>query len=172
MKLEMEKMEIKKIAENICTIDYENNKIKFWCNKLCLPFGLEDEYGKKIIKVELEDKNDNHVHLKKVIKHIEKMIMKKMNVEDEGEFKSVIKKRPNKVDMLELRIKTMKNSILTEIEYENKTNNYLKTIYDIPKQSYVKTQIEINGLWDYRTDKNEKNKIGLIVYVTKLIVLT
>ena len=51
--------------------------------------------------------------------------------------------------------------------------NYLKTIYDLPKQSYVKIQFEINGLFDYRNDENEneKNKAGLIVYATKIIVL-
>jgi len=170
MKLDIEKINIKKIAENISSIDYEDNKLKFWCNGLCLPFGLENEYNKMILKLELEEKNDNHMHIKKVIKHIEKMIITKMNVE-EDEFKSIIKKRPNKCDILELRIKTIKSSILTDVEYEDKTNNYLKTIYDIPKQSFLKTQIEINGLWDYRTDKKEKNKIGLIVYATKIIVL-
>ena len=88
---------------------------------------------------------------------------------DENEFKSIIKKRNNS-DLIECRIKTIKNSILTIIEYEDKDNNYLKTIFDIPKQSYLKVQFEINGLWDYRNDKKDKNKCGLIVYITKIIV--
>jgi hypothetical protein len=77
----------------------------------------------------------------------------------------------NKCDILELRLKTMKNRILTDIEFQDKDNNYLKTIYDLPKQSYLKINLEINGLWDYRTDKIENNKCGLIVYTTKIFVL-
>ena len=65
----------------------------------------------------------------------------------------------------------MKNRILTDIEFQDKDNNYLKTIYDLPKQSYLKVNLEINGLWDYRTDKKESNKCGLIVYTTKIFVL-
>ena len=65
----------------------------------------------------------------------------------------------------------MKNRILTDIEFQDKDNNYLKTIYDLPKQSYLKVNLEINGLWDYRTDKKENNKCGLIVYTTKIFVL-
>jgi len=64
----------------------------------------------------------------------------------------------------------MKNNLITTVEYEDTNNNYLKTLYDLPKQSYVKAQIEINGLWDYRTDKKDKNKIGLTVYITKIYV--
>ena len=70
-----------------------------------------------------------------------------------------------------MRIKTVKNKILTNIEYEDKEKNYLKTIYDLPKQSYLKLNLEINGLWDYRTEKKESNKCGLIVYTTNILVL-
>ena len=73
--------------------------------------------------------------------------------------------------MIECRLKNIKNNITTVIEYEDKDAHYLKTIFDMPKQSNVMAQIEIFGLWDYRTEKKEKNKIGLILYVSKIIVL-
>lgn len=169
MKLDIDKLEIRNVAPNINVVLHNNMTLKFWTCKLCIPFGLENEYGKKIIKLELENDNEDHIQLKKIIEHIEKLVRKKMNIDD-NEFKSVIKKRKDRNDMLEVRIKVMKNNIITDIEYEDKTNNYLKTIYDMPKQVYIKTQIEINGFWDYRTEKKENNKCGLIVYVTKIIV--
>ena len=170
MKLDIDKIEIKNITDNIYSIYHDTNILKFWSNKLCIPFGLEKDYNKTIIKLELEENNENHQHLKKVIQRIETLIRKKINA-NENDFKSVIKKRPNKCDVLELRIKMIKNKIITDIEYEDKDNHYLKTIYDLPKQSYIKTQIEINGLWDYRTEEKNKNMSGLIVYATKIIVL-
>ena len=61
--------------------------------------------------------------------------------------------------------------VLTSVEYEDKNNNYLKTIYEIGKNIYVKVLIEVNGIWDYRSeDKKENNKVGLIVYVNKIYV--
>jgi hypothetical protein len=170
MKIDIEKIEFKKLTDNNFSVLYDGGFLKFWCNKLFLPFGLEHEYNKTIIKLELNNENESDNHLKKVIYHIENLIKKKLNIND-NEFKSIIKKRPNKSDILEIRIKSIKNNLITNIEYEDKDNNYLKTLYDLPKKSFVNTQIEINALWDYRTDKKENNKCGLIVYATKILVL-
>jgi len=171
MKLDINKFEINKIAENIFNIQHDNNILKFWSPRILLPFGVYNEYNKSLLGMELDDENYiDHIHFKKVIRHIENLIKKKLNLED-NEFKSIIKNRHPKNDLLECRIKSIKNNVITLIEYEDKEANYLKTVYDIPKQSYIKAQIEINGLWDYRTEIKEKNKVGLIVYVTKIIVL-
>lgn len=182
MKLDINKIELKELTENIYQILYEGKSLKFWSPTILIPFGLENEYNKQILKAELDEHEDNkykneHIHLKKLILHIEKLIKEKININNNDDaidqFKSIIKKRHNRSDMIECRIKKMKNNIMTLIEYEDKEHNYLKTIYDLPKQSYVKIQFEINGLFDYRNDvnKNEKNKTGLIVYATKIIVL-
>ena len=175
MKLDINKLEFKNVSPNIYQIFHDNNILQFWTPKILAPFGIDTEYNKQLIKLELDVSDTNkykneHIHLKKIIQHIEKFINKKFEIGNE-EFKSVIKNRPNKNDMLECRIKTIKNNILTTIEYEDKDNNYLKTIYDLPKQSYIKAQIEINGLWDYRNENKDKNKIGLIIYIKKIIVL-
>jgi hypothetical protein len=180
MKLDINKIELKELTENIYQILYEGKSLKFWSPTILIPFGLENEYNKQILKAELDESEGNkykneHIHLKKLILHIEKLIKEKININNNNDaidqFKSIIKKRHNRSDMIECRIKKMKNNIMTSIEYEDKEHNYLKTIYDLPKQSYVKIQFEINGLFDYRNDINEKNKTGLIVYATKIIVL-
>lgn len=168
MKLDINKIEIEKISDNISLIYHNNVTLRFWTSKILCPFGIDNEYNKYLLKLEVNNEKDEDTHLKKLILHIENLIRKKLDM-DESEFKSIIKKRNNS-DLIECRIKTIKNSILTIIEYEDKDNNYLKTIFDIPKQSYLKVQFEINGLWDYRNDKKDKNKCGLIVYITKIIV--
>ena len=148
----------------------DNNILKFWGPKILTPFGIDNEYNKYILRLELERKdNIEHDHLKKILLHIENLIKKKLDAED-IEFKSIIRVRGERNDLVETRIKSIKNSIITTVNYEDAENNYLKTIFDIPKHSYIKTQFEIFGLWDYRTEKKEKNKIGLIVYVSKIIV--
>ena len=178
MKIDFNNLELINLNKNIYKIKYDNQTLKFWSPSIKIPFGLENEYNKLIIKGELDDSDNNKykneiIHLKKLINIIEKNIKKKLDLDDDtnGIFKSIIKKRNNKLDFVECRIKKMKNSILTSIEFEDKINNYLKTIYDLPKQSYVKLQFEIDGLFDYRNENNEKNKVGLVVYVSKIIVL-
>jgi len=178
MKIDFNNLELININENIYKIKYDNQTLKFWSPNIKIPFGLENEYNKLIIKGELDDSDNNKhkneiIHLKKLINIIEKNIKKKLDLDDDtnGIFKSIIKKRNNKLDFVECRIKKMKTNILTSIEFEDKINNYLKTIYDLPKQCYVKLQFEIDGLFDYRNENNEKNKVGLVVYVSKIIVL-
>ena len=172
MKLDKDKFTLKEVNENMYNILYDNSTLKFMGPKILLPFGLENEYGKYLIKLELDKENDEHIFLKKIILHLEKIIKEKLEIKNDDIFKSILQKRKNNNEFLECRIKNIKNNMVTTIEYEDKDNNYLKTIYDLPKQSYVKLQFEINSLWDYR-DKNkiERNKVGLIIYATKIIVM-
>ena len=173
MKLDINKFELIKVknTDNYYKILYDTELLKFWSPRILAPFGMDNEYNKYLLKLEVCDKdNIEHKHLKNIILYIEKLIKKKLNVDD-NEFKSIIKERIDKPDLIDCRIKTMKSNITTSIDYEDKDNNYLKTIFDLQKQSYVKVQIEIDSLWDYRTDTKEKNKIGLIVNINKIIVL-
>lgn len=169
MKIDINKLEFKKINENISLIYHDNKTLRFWTPLILAPFGIDNEYNKYLLKLEIDDKIDEHVHLKKILLHIENLIKKKLDISD-LEFKSIIKYRENNSDLIEPRLKNIKNNITTIIDFEDKENNYLKTIFDIKKQSYYKVQLEINGFWDYRTEKKERNKSGLIVYVTKIIV--
>ena len=169
MKLDINKIDLKRNTDNIYQILHNDIVLKFWTPKILVPYGLDNEYNKYLIKLEIEKDNLEQSHLNKIILNIEKIIKKKMNIED-IEFKSIIKNREN-CDLIECRVKNIKNNITTIIEYEDKDNNYLKTIFDLPKHCYVKAQIEVYGLWDYRTDKKDKNKTGLICYINKIIVL-
>ena len=171
MKLDINKVELKQSTDNIYQLLHNNATLKFWSPKILVPFGINNEYNKYVIKLELESNNPEHEHFKKILLSIEKIIKKKFNIED-IELKSVIKTRENKNELIECRIKTMKNNILTQIEYEDKDKNYLKTIFDMPKQCHIKAQIEVYGLWDYRTEKKELNKTGLIIYVSNILVLS
>jgi len=170
MKIDINKLELKNVNKNISLVYHDDITLRFWSPPILAPFGIDNEYNKYLLKLELNENIEKHIHLKKIILHIENLIKKKLNIQDE-EFKSVIKKRPNKKDLIECRIKTIKNSIQTRIEYEDKDNNYLKTIFDLQKQSNIKLQLEINGFWDYRNENKEKNKCGLILYATKIIVV-
>ena len=182
---------------NFKQIYHDGKVLQFWTPKMLMPFGIDNEYGKYLLKLEFENEtNEEHSHFKKVILYIEKLIKKKLEIEDNSfEWKSIIKKRENKTDIIELRIKNIRNNIQTEIISNNsgiihssvatkssdstcghvlpgssENNNYLKTIFDLEKQTYMKALIEINGLWDYRNNNIEKNKIGLICYCTKLYI--
>jgi len=167
--------------QNFKQIYHDGKVLQFWTPKMLMPFGIDNEYGKYILKLEFDDeKNEEHAYFKKVILHIEKLIKKKLEIENNSEqWKSIIKNRENKTDIIELRIKNIRNNIQTEIlnnnndiDTENNTenNNYLKTIFDLKKQTYMKALIEINGLWDYRVNDIDKNKVGLICYATKLYI--
>jgi hypothetical protein len=46
----------------------------------------------------------------------------------------------------------------------------LKTVLEIPKNSVVKGLMEIYGIWDYREGPTLKNKVGLIIYINKIVV--
>ena len=233
MKIDINKLDFKKVSDNIYQINHDKDVIKFWSPKICVPFGIDKDYDKYYIRLELDEvfrklhqpaaspaaqhpgysisedrlrycssvgsaqyrndgdiqallgaaefvgdknlleekNNESHIYFKKVISHIEKLIKKKLDVQD-NEFKSVIRNRgPNKTELIECRIKNFKKNFQTTVEYEDKENNYLKTIFDIEKQCYVKVLCEIYGLWDYRNETKENNKIGLILYATKIIVL-
>jgi hypothetical protein len=129
MKLDINKFDFKSATDNISLIYHDNKTLRFWTPSILVPFGIDNEYNKYLLKLEINEKNEEHVHLKKIILHIENLIKKKLNIEEQ-EFKSVIKKRPNKEDLIECRLKNIKNNITTIIDFEDKENNYLKTVFD------------------------------------------
>lgn len=169
MKIDINKLEFKSVSDNISLIYYDNKTLRFWTPLILAPFGIDNEYNKYLLKLEINEKIEEHLHLKKLLLHIENLVKKKLNMDD-VEFKSIVKTRINNCDLIETRLKNIKNNITTIIEYEDKDNNYLKTVFDLKKQSEIKVQVEINGLWDYRNEKKDKNKCGLIIYITKIIV--
>jgi hypothetical protein len=72
---------------------------------------------------------------------------------------------------IETQLKKVKNSFITEVEYEDTDTHYLKTVLEIPKNSVIKGLMEIYGIWDYREEGSVlKNKVGLVIYVNKIVV--
>jgi hypothetical protein len=168
---------------------HDKQTLRFWTPTIFAPFGINKEYDKYVLKLELDDEMEGHSYLRKLILHIEKVIKKMIEdgkledalkddeenddileerIKDDEEnntddyFKSIIQKRfGKKKDLLRGRIK------YTEIEFKQKEGNYLKTVFDLPKQCYVRVQLEIVGLWDYRKDNNRS---GLNVNIKKIIV--
>ena len=171
MQLDKTTIELNKIADNIFKLTCGGKDIKFWTPKLLIPFGIETEYNKKVLKLELLDNNDTEqTYFKNIIKKIENIIKEKLELND-NEFKTVIRTREKYNDIIETKIKMGRKCVLTTVDFEDKDNNYLKTIYEIGKNIHVKVLIEVNGIWDYRTEgQKDNNKVGLIVYVNKIHV--
>ena len=178
MQIDKTTIELNKVVDNIFKLTCNNKDIKFWTPKILIPFGIETEYNKKIIKLELLDNNDpEQMYFKNIISKIEKIIKEKLELDD-NEFKTVIRTREKYNDIIESKIKMGRNHVLTSVEFKDKDKNYLKTIYDIGKNVNAKVLLEVNGIWDYRTakeegskeGKKENNKVGLIIYVHKIYV--
>jgi len=179
MQIDKTTIELNKVVDNIFKLTCNNKDIKFWTPKILIPFGIETEYNKKIVKLELLDNNDpEQMYFKNIISKIEKIIKEKLELDD-NEFKTVIRTREKYNDIIESKIKMGRNHVLKSVEFKDKDKNYLKTIYDIGKNVNAKVLLEINGIWDYRKtpkedgskeEKKENNKVGLIIYVHKIYV--
>ena len=61
MKLNINKIELKELTENIYQILYEGKSLKFWSPTILIPFGLEYEYNKQILKAELDESENNKI---------------------------------------------------------------------------------------------------------------
>jgi hypothetical protein len=146
-----------------------NKCLKFKLKNVFLPFGLDEEYNNYYLKFELNDNDTEHVEFKNTIKLIEDKIINDFKCND-NELKNVIKKRDEKKDLLVCRIKKFKTNISINISYDDKNNNYLKTVFDIGKNIFANIDIEISSLWDFRHLSKEENNIGLIVYISKIHV--
>ncbi len=171
MKIESNKIGFKKMDENIQLIFNDMEVIKFWSPELRVPFGVDENFGKHYIRLELEKENKQHQNLKKIIDKVESILKKKKDLED-FEMKSIFRRKMGENDLMDLRLKQIKSKVITEVEYENKRDNYLKTVYDIEKESIVKIYLEVHGFWDYRIEGERKeHKVGLILNALKIKVL-
>ncbi len=174
MKIESSKINFKKMDENVYRIYHDTDVIQFWSPVLKAPFGVDENFGKYYIQLDLhEENNTQQKHLKKIIEKVESVIKKRLNLEDH-EMKNIFRRQIGNRDLMEVRIKMMKNSVLTDIEYENKRDSYLKTLFDIEENSYVKVNLEVHGFWDHRdinSEEKKTNKVGLILNATKIKVM-
>jgi hypothetical protein len=138
-----------------------------------IPFGIDQEYGKIMCRLEYPEEskmNTQYMHIKKILDKIEKYVCERFDVKND-ELKSIIRKKTGLPDLIECRIKEIKNKVITKVEYENKSDNYLKTLYNIEEKSFGIAKLEWFGVFDYRDEcEDRKNKIGIILYISKLTV--
>lgn len=186
MKIHSDKIQFKPIDDHISLIFHETDMIKFWTPEIKAPFGVDENFGKHYLRLELDPNNTQHQNLKKIIEKVESILLKKLSM-DPSDFKSVIRKKIQSKDtttneynpdIIDVRLKFIRNALVSTCEYENQRDHYLKTIYEIDKDSYVKVYLEIHGFWDYRSDfttlheENKKDRrVGLIVNALKVKVL-
>ncbi len=180
MKIESDKINFKKIDDHISLIFHETDIIKFWTPDLYVPFGIDENFGKHTVQLVVDKDSPQHINLKKIIEKVEKVLIKRLKLK-QGELKSIFRRKMGDFDMLDIRLKQIKGKLILDYEYENKKDNYLKTIYDMEKESRVKVFLEIHGFWDYRQnnineDNNQEvnsneNKVGLIVNILKMKIL-
>ncbi len=168
--------------EDICYIKENDNYYRVLHNNeiftfntpiMGIPFGIDQEYGKIMCRLEFPEKdkmNTQYIHLRKIIDKIEKYVCEKFDIK-EGELKSVIRSKSGLPDLIECRIKEIKNRVITKVEYENKSDNYLKTLYNISEKSFGVAKLEWAGVFDHRDDENDKkHKIGIILYINKILI--
>ncbi len=138
-----------------------------------VPFGIDQEYGKIMCRLEFpEDSkmNTQYIHLKKILEKIEKYVIEQFDIK-ENELKSVFRKKEGLPDLIECRIKEIKNNVITKVTYENKSDNYLKTLFDIKEKSFGIAKLEWAGVFDHREENKEnKHKIGIILYISKILI--
>ncbi len=176
--MKFDKNNISYIEENphYYRVLYNSELFTFNTPVMGIPFGIDQEYGKIMCRLEFPETNKmntQYVHIKKILEKIEKYVIERFNVK-EGELKSVFRKKEGLPDLIECRIKEIKNNVITKIEYENKSDNYLKTLFDISEKSFGIVKLEWAGVFDHREEnkssEENKHKIGIILYISKILV--
>lgn len=128
--------------------------------KLKIPFGIENNYNKYEIKLELDDKCK---FIKPLIRKIENYIEEIKGLDN---FKLVSNIRENGTynDLLTIKIPYYRNKFMSKIESRNE-DIYLPTFYDIGKNMYASSTIHIKKFWILN------NKYGLLIELKKLTIL-
>ena len=160
---ELKSLKIEQTSKNYFNLKNNRKNVKFKLYKLLCPFGIDNEYGNLIVKLELEQSNSKHLELINQVKDFENKLKEQFHSNDE-EWKSLISVRENNNIFIEAKVKIIKNKLLTTLTFEDNDSNYLKTMYELGKNFYCDVILEIPTLWDFRKDNEENvNKIGLIL---------
>ena len=162
-------LNIEQKSSNYHSLKNGKKNIKLKVNKILCPFGIDEEYGNYIFKLEIDKNNIEHMELVKEINEFESKLQLQFNSNHE-EWKSLLYIRDNDNIFLESKVKKMKNSIITKISFEDSKTNYLRTIYELKEPFKCNVTLEIPTIWDYRNKNDEKkdNKIGLILNINNM----
>ena len=199
MKFSKEKLAyISEKSENLYRVLHDGEVFTFETPVMGIPFGVDQEYGKTKCRLEFPyvggkegaTATTQHQHLRKILEKIEKYVCERFDVK-EDELKSVFRKREGGLpDLIECRIKETRNGTpLTKVVFDNKSDNYLKTIYTVPEKSHGIAKIEWFGVYDYRGQQPEgdpesmdpsadrdhnsnHHKIGIVINILHLRITT
>ena len=158
---EKNKFSFIEINKNIYKIFYDNKPIEINIKNGIIPFGLEEEFNKYLLKIEVNSSDIS------IIYYIENLLLNIFNL-NKDEIKSSIKIKENHNDLLICNFKNYNNKIIVNIKYNNNKNNYLKTIYDLNKDDICDYNIYVESIW-YKKDSINK-KAGLNIYVKKITI--
>jgi hypothetical protein len=186
MKFSKEKIEyISDKSENLYRVFHEGEVFTFETPVMGIPFGVDQEYGKTKCRLEFPSKSPEswstqHKHIKKIVEKIEKYVCERFDVKGD-ELKSVFRTREGHPDLMECRIKETKGGApLTKVQFENKSDNYLKTIYTVPERSKGMAKMEWFGVFDFREENGGEgndaapqntHKVGIILNILHLRVM-
>jgi hypothetical protein len=152
-----------KIVNN--NILYEDKRgLNIITPKMRVPFGLDEEYGKYLLKLEFSDlyNNDEITNFYEFIKKLEEFFKNHYN--NSGIYKSLI--RLNRSYDPVFCAKVMERYNRLECSVVNKKDKSLTTIYDIQKNSNVTALLSFDRVWEM--SKQNKLRNGYIVYVRKI----
>ena len=168
MSFKIDNISHEKENKNYYKLFYDNESISIWTPYMKTPFGFENNYEKYLLKLEFEDmeKNTQMIHLYNVIKTLEKYIIDEFKI-DKEDFRSSIRENNGYNKLLTAKFIQRKDRVLTKVKYES-DDDYLKTVYELDRNSYVKCQLEIKKAWIY--PKSKKRIAGLMIYIKELTV--
>ena len=156
--MKLNEFKIEDLTMNNNNIYYNNKSLILELNENIIPFGLENEYNKYLLK--LEDNNS-----KLIIKIIEDIEKKLKNIFPNIKLKSTIRKKEGFKDLLICKLKEINNKFCSSF-YCKRDDRYLSTIFDLKKNDKIKCKIKIGKYW-----KIKDKLIGLYIEIIEIILL-
>ena len=163
-------LKIEQKTDHYFSLKNNRKNLKIKINSILCPFGIDEEYGNYVLKLEFDEKNMKHLEIIESIRTLENNLKEEFKASSK-EWKSLLILRENNHLFLEAKIKKFKGKIMIDTTYDN-DQYYLNTIYDLGTNKIVDVLLEIPTLWDYRkkdiSDEHNENKIGLILNINKI----
>ena len=165
-------LKIEQKTDHYFSIKNNRKNLKININSILCPFGLDEEYGNYVLKLEFDETNMKHLEIIESIRTLENNLKNEFHASAK-EWKSLLVLRENNHLFLEAKIKKFKGKLMIDTTFDD-DQHYLNTIYDLGTNKIVDVLLEIPTLWDYRKkdipDEDNENKIGLILNINKICI--
>jgi len=134
---------------------------------MCCPFGLDNDYGSYRVKLGFNNlRNTAQKGFMNLLKQIDERNIKVLGC-DRDSYQSTIK-RYKQYNNIIVKLKTVGKQMKCEVEYQNSKKNYLKTVYDIPKNCMLSCDLELGHIWNRM--ENGKKIYGMTLNTAFIIV--